>query len=286
MNTNIWKVGDVKITQVIEVEAGSVIQEVIPEATRENVKQIQWLTPHFADAEGNLKALVQAFVIETPDICAIIDTCVGNDKVRKDLPKWSKLHTDFLSQLAILRRPDSINIVLCTHLHFDHVGWNTMLVDDKWVPTFPRARYLFSKEEFEYWKGRPKSEIEDDHAGFIDSVLPVFEAGLVDLISVGQKVSNEISLIPTPGHTPAHVSVLIKSRGEQAVITGDAIHHPCQIARPEWSTTSDNNQSQARASRLALLQRFADTQTLIIGSHFAMPTAGLLQHDGNTFKLL
>jgi len=286
MKSITWTVGNVKITSIIEIEAGNVIQKGIPNATKENISKISWLTPYFADNDGNLKALVQAFVIETKDARIIVDPCVGNNKARNDLPEWGNLQTDFLHRLEQQGyKRDVIDMVLCTHLHFDHVGWNTMRVRGKWVPTFPRARYVFVEKEFNYWKGHPPAEVEDDRAGFNDSVLPVFEAGLVDLAPYDLVFSSEISLIPTPGHTPAHVSVFIKSGTEQAVITGDAVHHPCQIAYPDWEAIYDGDKKQACISRLAFLNRFADTRTLIIGTHFAAPTSGYLSRVGSGFTL-
>lgn len=287
MESATWKVGNVKITQVIEIEAGIAIQEGIPEATKENVSQISWLQPHFADKNGSLKALVQAFVIATRDSRIMVDTCIGNSKARYSIPQWGNLQTDFLNRLEKggYKRGD-VDRVLCTHLHFDHVGWNTILADGKWVPTFPRARYVFAQQEFNYWKSRPQSEVEDDHAGFADSVLPVWNAGLVDLVPPDYLISDEVALIPTPGHTPFHVSVLIKSGTEQAVITGDVLHHPCQMAQPQWESMFDSNKEQARLSRIALFERFADTNTLIIGSHFAIPTAGYLRREKDAFKLV
>lgn len=283
-----WTIGDVKITSLIEIEdAGKVIQEGIPNATKENISQISWLRPHFADDTGNLKAFVQAFVVETKDSRIIVDPCVGNSKLRKSLPAWNNLQTNFLDRLekAGYKRED-IDRVFCTHLHFDHVGWNTMLQDQKWIPTFLRARYLFAEKEFNYWKDHPEREVEDDHAGIRDSVMPVFEAGLVDLIPEDYSISEEISLFPTFGHTPFHVSALIKSDGKQAVITGDVLHHPCQIAYPEWETLYDTDKEQARNSRRALLEHFAETDTLIIGSHFAAPTAGYVRRDKNGFRFI
>ena len=181
MESITWEVGGVKIIQLIEIEGGAVIQEAIPEATRENIVKIPWLVPHFADSEGNLKALVQAFIVDTGKTRIIIDTCLGNEKKRTDVPEWGSLQTDFLERLEDCGYPrNDIDIVLCTHLHFDHVGWNTMLFDGEWVATFPKARYLFAKDEFDYWKAKPEEEIEDDRAGFSDSVVPVGTAGLAD----------------------------------------------------------------------------------------------------------
>lgn len=287
MEPNSWQVGDVKITQVIEIEdAGKIIQKVIPSATKENIAKIPWLKPHFTDENNVLKALVQAFVIETPVHRILVDPCVGNGKMRMNIPSWGNLQTDFLTRLEKQGfRRDSIDRVLCTHLHFDHVGWNTIKVNGTWVPTFPNTRYLFAKQEFDYWKTFPKKEINDDRKGVRDSVLPVFDAGLVDLISNNHSICEEVSLLPTPGHTPAHVSVLIKSQGKQAVITGDAVHHPCQMAHPEWYTLADTDKEKAMTSRRALFARFADTKTLIIGSHFAQPTAGFLKCEMQGFRL-
>jgi glyoxylase-like metal-dependent hydrolase (beta-lactamase superfamily II) len=283
----VWKMGAVKIMQIVEIEAGEVIQAILPQATPANIKKIGWLCPHFADENGNLKAVVQAFVIETPDTVIMVDTCIGNDKARKDPQNWGNLHTDFLTRLEQVGcAQSSIKYVLCTHLHYDHVGWNTMQVNGKWVPTFPKARYLFARQEFEYWLSKPQKEMEDDHAGFNDSVMPVYKAGLVDLIDTDHRITQEVSLIPTPGHTPAHVSVLIESEDEKAVITGDAAHHPCQMAHPSWSSTVDTDQQRAALSRHCLLERFAGTDTLMIGSHFSFPTAGKLVKDGDGFKLI
>ncbi len=283
-----WKIGDVKITPIVEIEnAGAAIQKGLPDATKENVSKILWLAPHFVDEEGNLKMSVQAFVIETRDNRIIVDPCCGNDKVRPEFTEWSNLHTDFLSRLESHGyAPEKIDAVLCTHLHFDHEGWNTTIIDGKWVPTFPRARHLLVEKEFNYWKRHPAGESPDDYAGFDDSILPVFEAGLVDLVPANHSVSKEVSLIPTPGHTPGHVSIFIQSGNERAVITGDTVYSPCQIANPDWGTPWDTDKEQARNSRRILLERFADGKTLVIGSHFAAPTAGYIRREGDGFKFV
>jgi len=173
--------------------------------------------------------------------------------------------------------------VVCTHLHVDHVGWNTMLVDGRWVPTFPNARYLMGRIEYAHWTGQ--RERDDMTAILADSVAPVWDAGLVDLVETDHRICDEVSLAPTPGHTPGHVSVRIASCGEEALITGDFMHHPCQIARPEWSSTADSDPDAARRTREAMLTGLAGTPTLVIGTHFAGRTAGRIVRDGDAFRL-
>jgi len=281
----VWQVGEISVHSFVEIlDAGEVIQEVIPDATADNIKAIPWLQPDFADADGKLKAVVQSFGIKTPSVRIIVDTCVGDRRDRPDLPAWQNLQTDFLTKLekSGFGRED-VDVVLCTHLHFDHVGWNTMEVNGKFVPTFPRARYLFARQEFEYWKTRPSNEVESDHNGFVDSVMPVVDAGLVELVESDHCISEGVFLLPTPGHTPSHVSVWIESQGKRAVVTGDVMHHPCQIARPDWSTLADTSQEMARNTRREILERFADSEVLIIGSHFSSPTVGHIRRDGDSY---
>jgi glyoxylase-like metal-dependent hydrolase (beta-lactamase superfamily II) len=281
-----WRIGDASLAPVHETDAGRIIQAGIPAAKPERLAEISWLVPRFADPEGDIKAVVQAFVIILDGTRVLVDTCVGNAKARPGLPEWSDLETAFPDRLATQGLgPDDIDFVICTHFHFDHVGWNTSQVKGKWEPTFRRARYIFSKDEFDYWKAQPANENGDDRAGFADSVLPVFEAGLAELVPPDHEVCAGISLLPTPGHTPGHVSVRVESQGERAIITGDALHHPCQVAHPEWSESSDFDPELARRSRLALLESCADSQTLLIGSHFARPAANLVRRQAGGFRL-
>jgi len=277
-----WKIGDVTVTRVVEIEATGGMSRVIPDAKRERLKEIPWMYPHFADENGRMRGAIHALIVETPDRTIMVDTCVGNDKERGN-PAWNQLQTEFLGDMEkagyVL---DAIDTVLCTHLHIDHVGWNTMLVDGKWVPTFPKARYLIGQVEFAHWQADTD---EDQVAVMNDSVLPVFDADLVDLVETDYKISDEISLIPTVGHTPGHVSVMIKSNGEEAMITGDFIHHPCQFAHPEWSSSFDTDPEQSAQTRREVFDKYADTPTLIIGTHFATPTAGYLRRDGDAYRL-
>jgi glyoxylase-like metal-dependent hydrolase (beta-lactamase superfamily II) len=279
-----WQVGEVKITRVVELETPVPYHPKYPfirDATPEALRAMPWLYPHFVNADGHLLTSIHALIVDAPGIKLIVDTCLGNDKPRRLVGRRA-LSTTFLQSLAAAGAPcESIQAVLCTHLHVDHVGWNTRLEGGRWVPTFPRARYLLGRAEYEHWQREAKDEQAEI---LVDSVQPIFDAGLVDLVEMDHRVSPEIRLLPTPGHTPGHVSVLIESRDERALITGDVMHHPCQIGRPGWSTSFDNDMGDAQAMRRQLLERFADENTLVIGTHFADPTAGKLVRDGDSYR--
>ena len=280
-----WRIGEVTVSKIVELEVTGGSRFILPQATYEEILPIGWLQPHFADERGRLKMSIHALVVETPDRRIVVDTCLGNDKAGRRIPTWNNLQGTFLADLAAAGYPrEAIDTVLCTHLHVDHVGWNTMLVDGKWVPTFPRARYLMGRVEFDHW--RSQHERDDMAAIFADSVKPVHDAGLVDLVETDHRVSDEISLVPTIGHTPGHVSVLIRSQGEQALITGDFMHHPCQIARPHWSSAADSDPDEARETRERMLGELAGRPVLVIGTHFAGATAGHIVRDGDAYRLV
>ena len=175
---------------------------------------------------------------------------------------------------------DRVDIVACTHLHMDHVGWNTRLADGRWAPTFPNATYLFAQREYDYWVQKPAKEIADDKAAFDDSVSPIVEARLAKFIATDHRIDRNVRMIPTPGHTPAHVSIVIESQDQRAIISGDFLHHPCQIAETSWSTDSDTFPEDAMKTRIRVLEELADTDTVLIGSHFANPVAGRVARSG------
>jgi len=265
----VWQIGGVKVSRVVEMEVTGGSRFILPDATRDACRSYRWMFPHFMDDAGNLVMSIHALVVDTGARRIVVDTCIGNDKER-DIPTWSHLQTSFLADLEAAGYPRaSIDTVLCTHLHVDHVGWNTMLVDGEWLPTFPNARYLVGETEWRYWDDRdPGTQV------LADSVRPVIDAGLVDFVPVDHRVCDEVRLEPTPGHTPGHVSVCISSGGEDALITGDCIHHPCQMTRTDWCSSADSDQAQGRETRESLLERMAGTDVLMIGTHFATPTAG------------
>ena len=279
-----WRIGDVTITKVIELEATGGSRFLLPQATPDLIKPIAWLQPHFADENGRLRMSIHTFLVETPTHRIVVDTCLGNDKENRHIPHWNNMQTRFLADIADAGYPrESIDTVLCTHLHIDHVGWNTMKLDGKWVPTFPNASYLMGRMEYEHWSTNLARQ--DMQYILADSVTPVLDAGLATLVETDHRVCAEISLIPTIGHTPGHVSVRISSKGEEALITGDFMHHPCQIAHPEWSTNADSDRDQGIRTRLDMFEKLADTPTLVIGTHFAGATAGRIVRDGDSYRL-
>ncbi|MBR1171882.1 MBL fold metallo-hydrolase [Bradyrhizobium liaoningense] len=277
-----WKVGQVRITKFVEMETVGSTRFILPAATNDEIQKLPWLIPHFATEEGRLKMSIHSLVVETPSRRIVVDTGLGNDKQGRSVPTWNNRSSPFLeSMIAAGFPPDSIDTVLCTHLHVDHVGWNTRLVDGRWVPTFPKARYVFGKTEYEHW--RDDTAEPDKVAVFNDSVKPVVDAGQAELVPSDHWLCEEIKLIPTPGHSPGHMSVLIESDGEQALLTGDVAHHPCQMAHLEWCSTVDTNPAQSAASRRAVFSRFADTPTLVIGGHYS---AGHIKRDGDAFRFV
>jgi glyoxylase-like metal-dependent hydrolase (beta-lactamase superfamily II) len=272
-----WQIGNVKITRIVEQLVSGDNQFVLPDATNEACLPMKWLQPHFMDKEGYLLFSIHALIIDTGERRIMVDTCIGNDKER-GVPGWHQMQTAFLNDIEAAGYPrDSIDTVLCTHLHVDHVGWNTMKVDGKWQPTFKNARYLVAETEWKYWDAIGG----DNEYGPVmeDSILPVVDAGLMDYIDCDYQVCPEVRLKPTPGHTPGHVSVHISSGGQEALITGDCIHHPCQLTHPEWCAAADADSPRGQSTREKLFAEYVDTDVLIIGTHFAGPTAGYIRHN-------
>ncbi|MCY4213143.1 MAG: MBL fold metallo-hydrolase [Gammaproteobacteria bacterium] len=275
-----WRVGDVRITQVVELTTASLGPYLLPQATPEEMDRLPWIKP-FVDDRRRLVLSIHALVVESGGETLVVDTCIGNGKART-YPAWNRMQRSFLEDFAAAGfAVDGVDKVMCTHMHVDHVGWNTRLVDDRWVPTFENADYLFAEEEWQHWR------VEEQEYGPVieDSVQPIFDAGKAVLVAQDHRVNDEIWLEPTPGHTPGHVSVHIASRGEEAIITGDMIHHPCQIAHPHWSSVADADPNLSAATRHDFMQRYADRPVLVIGTHFAAPTAGRIVRDGEAFRL-
>ena len=275
-----WVVGAATITSVTELELLLPGTGLVPQATPAGLAAHPWLA-RFVTPAGDFRFQIQALVIESRGRRIVVDTCIGNDKDRT-MPPLHQLHTSFLDDLAAAGFPrEAIDTVVCTHLHVDHVGWNTMKVGDRWVPTFPNARYLLVRREWEHWS----ADTDRRHGDVLgDSVQPVFDAGLVDLVEPGHAVTDEVTLEATPGHTPGHCSVRIRSADREAVITGDVMHHPVQCAHPEWRSASDGDPETALATRRRFLAAHADRPVLVIGTHFAAPHAGHVVRDDPGYR--
>ena len=280
------QLGDVTIARVLEMNTPEFDPyEFFPETTLEDWEpHLHWLQPHAMDPiSGKLVFPMQSYVVQSKHHTILIDSCVGNHKERPFLSKWhQKTDTTYIDNLAKLGlTPEDIDIVMCTHLHPDHVGWNTKLVDGRWVPTFPNAEYVFSRKEFDYWKEfnerRPL-----DH--LIDSVLPIEAAGQAKLVANDHAVDDSVWLESTPGHTPDHFSVRLASAGSDAVFTGDMIHSPIQTHFPEWAARPDYKTDIAGATRRAFLEKYCDSGVLVCTMHFPLPSAGLIVSDGNAFR--
>ena len=279
-----WQVGDVEIVRIVELFNEQIDPAfMFPDCTRDIVQRHSWLMPRHATPEGEIILSFQAFVIRVGDRRIMVDTCIGEDKYRH-APIFHMRQGDFLADLEHAGfPPDSIDTVLCTHLHLDHVGWNTRLVDGRWEPTFRNARYLMNETELHFIRNLVGvAHAEVDHLA--DSIQPVFDAGLVDFVDRDHQVCPEVRLLPTPGHTPGHCSIVIESQGERAVITGDLMHHPMQCAEPALKNRFCNDHDQSRETRLQFLEQFAGTDVMVIGSHFTEPTAGWIRRHGDAWR--
>lgn len=281
---NQFKIGDVKITRFVESEGAWPGTWLIPNATPENVrKEADWLYPTFSDENGKLRMSIHALILESQGKRIIVDTCIGNEKVRSN-PAWSNLKTPFIDDLekAGFAR-DEIDHVVCTHLHVDHVGWNTTLKNGKWVPTFGGAQYLIGGTEWDFWS---KSDDKDSRDPVEDSVRPVVDAGMAKLVDSNHRITDEVWLEPTPGHTPGHHSVRISSKGVEAVITGDLMHHPIQCRYPEWDDNFDSDGPMAKKTRRAFFEKYANKGVQVFGTHFATPTVGKIVKSGDSFRFV
>ena len=277
-----WKIGDVKITRVVESEGPWDGTFILPNGTAENVrKESDWLYPAFSDQDGKLRMAIQALVIESQGERIIVDTCIGNDKVRSN-PEWNKLQLPFLQDLQKIGcSRDAVDRVICTHLHIDHVGWNTMLKDGKWVPTFPNAKYLIGGTEWDFFSRATDPFLKDP---VDDSVRPVMAEGMSELVDDGYRITDEVWLESTPGHTPGHFAVRISSKGQDGVITGDLMHHPIQCRYPEWDDNFDTDGPMAKKTRRAFCERYADSGVLVFGTHFALPSPGKISKKDDSFR--
>ena len=288
---NRWQIGKVRISQIVEIGPVPTSPKFFFKDPPEDlVARDPWLQPHFANDAGRLLLSIHCFVVESAGRRIVVDSCVGNDKKRQH-PAWNQLQGPFLHQLTEAGfAPETIDTVLCTHLHVDHVGWNTRMVEGRWVPTFTNARYLFARTEWEHWDQQAKSREPTGYGDgepddvLADSVRPIIDAGLAELVATDHRLTDEVWLEPTPGHTPGHVSVRIRSEGQLAVITGDLMHHPIQCSEPDCIVNFDHDREVARTTRYKFLSCCARDKSLVLGTHFAHPTAGRVVPAGDVWR--
>ncbi|SFJ28777.1 Glyoxylase, beta-lactamase superfamily II [Amycolatopsis sacchari] len=286
MSVPSWTVGEFTVHRIDEVSLPPATGPwLLPTATPDVVARHDWLRPHFAGDDGALRLASHTFAVSVGGHRIVVDTGIGNGKQRAN-PAWHNLHTAYPDRLAEAGfAPETVDLVVLTHLHTDHVGWNTRLEGGEWVPTFPNARYVTSRVEREFWAGYAMDEPRQQM--FRDSVLPVEDAGLLDLVDVrrdGTEIMPGVRLVPTPGHTPGHVAVRLDSGGRTALITGDCVHHPVQVPHPEITSCVDIDPDLAVRTRRELFESLARSDTLVLGTHFPPPTAGRIADQGGSLR--
>ncbi len=284
------KVGDTTIHRIVEQEAPFFpVHDFFPNFTPEMMKEHRsWLEPRFIDpASGKLVLCIQSYLVETPQHKILIDSCVGNHKERPTRPFWHKMASDrFERNLAATGHGvGDIDFVMCTHLHTDHVGWNTRLDNGRWVPTFPKARYVFADRELQHWTERHAKD-PTSFPWITDSVLPIVALNRADLVKSEHAFNDLVTLISTPGHSFDHFSVQVGRKGQDAVVTGDMIHSPIQARYPEIGMMSDWDSKQAGESRRKLFERFCDTPTLMCTAHFPSPSTHRITRWEDGFRFL
>ncbi|MDH3452533.1 MAG: MBL fold metallo-hydrolase [Gammaproteobacteria bacterium] len=280
------QLGDLQISRVMELTQPFVGREFFPDTSEADwAPHREWLAAEGAYdlSTGSILLPIQSYVVRTSHHIVLVDTCLGNDKQRPLRPDWHMKSDDiYMRNLTALGLTCAdIDFVMCTHLHVDHVGWNTRLVDGRWVPAFPNARYLLSKQELEIFK------VEDHPAAsmsLVDSVLPVVESGQADLITSDYALDDEVWLEPTPGHTPDHFAVRLASKNQHAVLGGDLMHSPVQCLHPEWRPRPDWDPELAHRTRGDFMERHCENDTLVCMMHFPLPSAGRFERQGGVFR--
>jgi glyoxylase-like metal-dependent hydrolase (beta-lactamase superfamily II) len=283
-----WRLGPITIDRVVELERPLFPPAaLLPDAKPDVIDSHRsWLEPRLLDpSTGQFVLAFHTFVIRTPSRTILVDTCSGNDKPRPQKLRYDHKQWPYLERLAAVGvAPEAVDVVVCTHLHLDHVGWNTRLVGGRWAPTFPRASYLFTRREWEFWREEYRSARFTDDPYYEDSIVPVLEAGQVSLVEDGHVVDDGVWLELTPGHTPGHVVVHVSGVGREAVMSGDLMHHAIQCAEPDWSSVFCVDPEQSRRMRRVFLERYAGTDTLIMPAHFPSPSVGRIVRAGGAFR--
>lgn len=283
------RVGEFQIDRVVEWEGPFIRpEELFPDYEPGLAESIRDWSGQIIEPSGEGRMLMSfhSFVLRTGRHTILVDTCCGNDKERVARPQGHRLRTGFLDALARADvRPEQVDFVMCTHLHWDHVGWNTQLVDGQWVPTFPNARYVIARREYEHWDALHAAGSPSIHCvGFEDSVQPIVRAERAVLVEDGHEIENGVWLEAFPGHTPGNIAINLHSAGVGGVFCGDVIHSPLQLARPAMSSRACHDEAGSRASRLRFIEKHADTGNVVMPAHFLAPSAGRIVRRGGAFR--
>jgi glyoxylase-like metal-dependent hydrolase (beta-lactamase superfamily II) len=284
------KVGDITIHRIVEQEGPffaplEFFPTLAPELLEENRS---WLQPTYIDpATGKLVLCIQSYLVRTQHHNILVDSCVGNHKPRPTRPFWNMMTSDRYERnlAATGLGVADIDYVMCTHLHTDHVGWNTRLENGRWVPTFPKAKYLFAERELAHWTEREEKN-PASHPWITDSVLPIVAARRAEVVRSDHRLNELVQLIPTPGHSIDHYAVQVGKAGQDALITGDMIHSPLQARYPDLGMFADYDSRQAGQSRRSVLERCCDGATLMCTAHFPSPSMGRLARWEDGFKFI
>jgi glyoxylase-like metal-dependent hydrolase (beta-lactamase superfamily II) len=286
----VLKVGEATIARVEETNKPVYpLRDIFPQATDEVLaRHKHWMVPHHYEAEtGRIRLAVHSWLLQIGGRKILIDCCCGNGKKKPGRPFWENLNEPYLERLAAAgARPDEIDMVMCTHLHHDHVGWNTMQKDGKWVPTFPNARYVFSKPDVEYFARVDGSDEGPAELGtFRECVIPILDAGKADLIGGGpHRLNDFIEIDGAPGHSPGHVVFKLESKGQRAVFTGDVLHHLLQVYYPDWNFPKNSDAEQAKKSRRKVLDLISSTEAVMIPAHVGFPFAGRIEKTTDGYR--
>ncbi len=277
----VLQLGDITVQRIVEHEIPVyATADFFAEATAAAVEPYrEWLEPNALCPRTGLMIMpVVSYLVRTRHHCILIDTCVGCHKAYAEPPQWHQRgNAVWLSNLkAAGAHPQDIDYVFCTHLHSDHCGWNTQLVDGRWLPTFPNAKYVFARDEYQAME-------QENHPIFIDNVQPIMEAKQAVLVDLDYALDDEVWLEPAVGHTVGHVAVHLKSGQHRAAMCGDLIHTPLQLAEPGWSPTFEYDIAASTHTRKKFLEAHCETDTLILTSHFPSPSVGHIVTRGNNY---
>jgi glyoxylase-like metal-dependent hydrolase (beta-lactamase superfamily II) len=285
----VTRIGDFEVQRITEYEGPFIgPQDFFPDFNAEALRANPDLTgPRLIDPEsGKLVFSFHSFVVKTGHHTILIDSCLGNDKERPSRPQFHRLRSSYLADLAAAGvRPEQVDFVMCTHLHWDHVGWNTRLENGHWVPTFPNARYIMARREFDHWQAfQQRGEDSPHRLAFEDSVLPVVRTGQSQLVDDDFALEDGLWFEAAPGHTPGNVVIHASSRDDRAVFLGDVLHHQLQLAKPEWSTLACTDRELSRKTRTRLIEEHAERGTRLLPAHFPAPTVGHIVRHGSAYR--